>query len=142
MTPIKNQLLRYWLALNASAFDAAVHASAAFFGVAGIHCAIDTVPALNFKQLGAVFAISFLRGALKYLDAHPLADVAQAFQPAGSRDIPVPCSSLATVAPELATGKSPEPAGSKACATSQTPASAGTGRLLSSDGSDNNPAIH
>jgi len=70
---MKQTLLRYWLALNASAFDAAVHACAAYFGVAGIHCAIDVVPALNLKQLAAVFAVSFLRGALKYLDAHPLA---------------------------------------------------------------------
>jgi hypothetical protein len=39
--------------------------------------------------------------------------VTQAFQPAGSRDFLVPCSGIR----ELATGKSPEPAGWKACAT-------------------------
>jgi hypothetical protein len=39
--------------------------------------------------------------------------VAQAFQPAGLRDFLVPCSGIR----ELATGKSPEPAGWKACAT-------------------------
>ena len=40
--------------------------------------------------------------------------VAQAFQPAGSRNFPVPCSEFRG---ELATGKSPEPADKNVCAT-------------------------
>lgn len=59
--------------MNASAFDAGAHACAAFFGVAGVHEAVNSIPALNLQQLAAVFGISFVRGALKYLDAHPLA---------------------------------------------------------------------
>ena len=78
MTKLKLQILRYWLAMNASAFDAAVHACAVFFGVAGVHEAVNAVPALNLKQLGAVFGIGFIRGGLKYLDEHPLAHITEA----------------------------------------------------------------
>ena len=44
-----------------------------------------------------------------------IAPVAQAFQPAGSRDFPVPCSGFS----KLGTGKSPEPADRNVCATPQ-----------------------
>jgi hypothetical protein len=70
---LKQQILRYWLAMNASAFDAAAHACAAFLGVAGAHAAMDTVPALNLRQLAAVFLITFGRAILAYLEAHPVA---------------------------------------------------------------------
>ncbi|HTB86014.1 MAG TPA: hypothetical protein VK742_20380 [Candidatus Sulfotelmatobacter sp.] len=69
---MKQQILRYWLAMNASAFDAAVHSSVAFFGVAGAHAAFDAVPALNLQQFAAVFLITFGRAILNYLDANPL----------------------------------------------------------------------
>ena len=69
---IPPSILRYWLAMNASAFDAAVHSSVAFFGVAGAHAAFDAVPALNLQQFAAVFLITFGRATLNYLDAHPL----------------------------------------------------------------------
>ena len=72
---IPPSLLRYWLAMNASAFDAAAHASVAFFGVAGAHAAFDAVPALNLQQFAAVFLITFGRATLNYLDAHPLRDL-------------------------------------------------------------------
>ena len=68
----KETILRYWLAMNASAFDAAVHSSVAFLGVAGAHAAIDSIPALNVQQFAAVFLITFGRAILAYLDAHPL----------------------------------------------------------------------
>ncbi len=69
----KSQFWRYWLAMNASALDAAVHSCAAFFGVAGAHAAMEMVPALNLQQTAAVFAMSFGRGILNYLAAHPVA---------------------------------------------------------------------
>ena len=72
---IPSAILRYWLAMNASAFDAAVHSSVAFFGVAGAHAAIDAVPALSLQQFAAVFLITFGRAILNYLDAHPLKDL-------------------------------------------------------------------
>jgi hypothetical protein len=72
---LKPKLFRYWLALNASAFDAAVHSCVAFFGVAGAHAAVASIPALNPRQCAAVFLISFLRGVLLFLDAHPLAEL-------------------------------------------------------------------
>ena len=68
----KMQFLRYWLAMNASAFDSAVHALAAFFGVAGAHAVMDAIPALSIQQVAAVFLIAFGRAILAYLDAHPL----------------------------------------------------------------------
>lgn len=68
----KQQILRYWLAMNVSAFDAAVHAGAAFLGVAGAHAAVDSIPALNLRQFAAVFLIAFGRAVLAYLDAHPV----------------------------------------------------------------------
>ena len=50
---IPPSILRYWLAMNASAFDAAVHSSVAFFGVAGAHAAMDAIPALSHFELTA-----------------------------------------------------------------------------------------
>lgn len=80
----KPQLFRYGLAMNASALDAAAHACAAFFGVAGVHAAAECVPALSLTQLGAVFALSFARGILAYLEAHPLEELpALTLTPAG-----------------------------------------------------------
>jgi len=70
---IPPSILRYWLAMNASAFDAAVHSSVAFFGVAGAHAAMDAIPALTIQQFAAVFLIAFGRAILAYLSAHPLA---------------------------------------------------------------------
>lgn len=69
---IPPSILRYWLAMNASAFDAAVHSSVTFFGIAGAHAAVESIPALNPQQFGAVFLITFGRAILVYLDAHPL----------------------------------------------------------------------
>jgi hypothetical protein len=75
MKPLKIRILRYWLALNASAVQAAVHSSKAFLGVAGAHAAVDSIPAQNPQQLAAVFLITFTIAALNYLDAHPLAEL-------------------------------------------------------------------
>jgi hypothetical protein len=72
---IPPSITRYWLAMNASAFDAAVHSSVAFFGVAGAHAAIESIPALNLQQFAAVFLITFGRAILAYLDAHPLSSL-------------------------------------------------------------------
>ena len=71
----KLSILRYWLAMNASAFDSAVHAAVAFFGVAGAHAAMDAIPALSIQQVAAVFLIAFGRAILNYLDQHPLAEL-------------------------------------------------------------------
>ena len=99
---LKGQMLRYWLAMNASAFDAAVHSSVAFFGVAGAHAAFDAVPALNLQQFAAVFLITFGRATLTYLDQHPLAGLMP-----GNED------ALDRLNAELAKGK-PAPAASQA----------------------------
>ena len=72
---LKAHLLRYWLAMNASAFDSAVHSVVAFFGVAGAHAVVDNIPALTLQQGAAVFLIAFGRALLDYLDKHPLTQI-------------------------------------------------------------------
>jgi len=71
---MKQQILRYWLAMNASAFDSAIHALVLFCGVAGTHQVMDAVPALNVNQLITLFFIAFGRAVLAYLDGHPVSD--------------------------------------------------------------------
>ncbi len=68
----KQQLLRYWLAMNAGALQAGAHSARAFLAIAGAHAAVDSIPALNLKQLIAVFLLAFGNEVLKCLDAHPL----------------------------------------------------------------------
>ena len=68
----KLKLLRYWLAMNASAFDSAVQAAVAFFGLAGAHAVSAAIPALTWQQFLAVFLTAFGRAVLIYLQAHPL----------------------------------------------------------------------
>ena len=70
---LKRQILRYWLAMNATALDAAIHALVLFCGVAGAHEATQLVPALNLQQLAWVFLIAFGRAMLAYAAAHPVA---------------------------------------------------------------------
>lgn len=69
---MKQSLVRYWLAMNASALQGGAHAAKAFFAVAGAHAAVDSIPALNPHQLGAVFVLAFGMEILNYLDAHPV----------------------------------------------------------------------
>jgi len=71
---MKNQIIRYLLAMNATAFDSAIHALVLFCGVAGTHQVMDSVPALNVQQLVTLFFIAFGRALLAYLDAHPISD--------------------------------------------------------------------
>ena len=82
---MKNKILRYLAAMNASAFDAAVHAVVLFCGVAGAHEITGSVTALNVQQLGWLFLIAFGRAVLAYLDAHPLSQLT-----AGGGDGPSP----------------------------------------------------
>ena len=69
---MKQQLLRYWLAMNASALQAAAHSAKAFFGVAGVHAVDESIAALNLHQFVGVFLITFGMELLNYLDTHPL----------------------------------------------------------------------
>ena len=72
MNRFKLELLRYWLAMNGSAVQAAAHSVKAFMAVAGAHAAVDSVPALNLHQTLAVFLFSFGLAALDFLDKNPL----------------------------------------------------------------------
>ena len=46
---LKQKIWRYWLCMNASAFDAAVHSSVFFSAVGLGHAASASVPALDLK---------------------------------------------------------------------------------------------
>ena len=72
---IPPSILRYWLAMNASAFQAAVHSTKAYVGVAVAHAAADSIPALNLQQLAGIFLLTFGMEILNYLDAHPLSEL-------------------------------------------------------------------
>ena len=69
---MKRQFFRYWLALNATALQAGAHAVKAYVGLALAHTMTDSVPALNWPQLGAVFAFAAIYEAANWLDLHPL----------------------------------------------------------------------
>ena len=71
---IPPSILRYWLAMNASAVQSAAHAAKAFFGIAGGHAVSDSIPALNLQQFAAAFLLFFGAGILDYLDKHPLTE--------------------------------------------------------------------
>lgn len=72
MNAFKQSLFRYWLAMNASALQAAAHGAKAFFGVAGVHAVQNAVPALTLQQFAGVFLLAFGYELLNYLDSHPL----------------------------------------------------------------------
>ena len=64
--------MRYWVAMNASAFDAAAHSALGFSGVAVVHAAAPAVAALDVKQLGTLFLVAFGKGLWSYLKANPV----------------------------------------------------------------------
>ncbi len=91
-------IIRYWLAMNATAFDAGVHSLVIFCGVAGVHeVGPGAVPSLNLQQLAAVFCITFGRAMLAYLDEHPVA----ALLPIADSQLPIakPGQGLVTSTP-------------------------------------------
>ena len=71
----KLSLLRYWLAMNASALQSGVHAVRIFCGMAGAHVAVESINALNLQQLAVVFLIAFGSEILNYLDKNPLTQI-------------------------------------------------------------------
>ena len=68
----KQQLLRYWLAMNASAVQSCAHSVKAWIATAALHTADDAIPALTLAQFGAVISFFFLQSTLDYLDKNPL----------------------------------------------------------------------
>jgi hypothetical protein len=69
---MKTLVLRYLLAMNASALQAAAHAGKAFFALAGAHAIANEVPPINWQQFAAVFLLAFAMEILNYLDTHPV----------------------------------------------------------------------
>ena len=72
LSAVRGSFLRYWLAMNASAFQAAAHAAKAYVALALASAAGAGVPALNWKQLAAVFLFAFGQAILNWLAEHPL----------------------------------------------------------------------
>lgn len=68
----KQQCLRYWLAMNASAVQSAAHAGKAWLAVAGAHAIAETIPALDLNQFCAVLGVAFLQEIMNWLDKNPL----------------------------------------------------------------------
>jgi len=72
-------ILRYWMAMNATAFDSAVASVMSYGGCATAHVAAQefnlNVAALSLQQLVFIFLSAFGWGVLSYLHAHPLADL-------------------------------------------------------------------
>ena len=69
---MKQQLLRYWLAMNASALRGAAHAGKTWLATAGVHAINGAVPPLNLNQFLAVLGFTFALGILDWLDKNPL----------------------------------------------------------------------
>ena len=72
ISKIPPSIIRYWLAMNASATQSAVHATKAFLAVSAAHAVQDSIPALNWQQLCAVFGMAFVIEIFNWLDLHPL----------------------------------------------------------------------
>ena len=72
MNNFKQQFLRYWLAMNASALRGAAHAGKTWLATAGVHAINGAVPALNLNQFLAVLGFTFALGILDWLDKNPL----------------------------------------------------------------------
>ncbi|HEV2329230.1 MAG TPA: hypothetical protein VGY56_10620 [Verrucomicrobiae bacterium] len=72
MNSLKQQLLRYWLAMNASAFDAASHASMTFVAASGGHELSPGIAPFDLKQFALIFGMAFVGGLRAYLKAHPI----------------------------------------------------------------------
>jgi len=75
MNSFRQQLLRYWLAMNASAIQGAAHAGKAWLATAGVHAINEAVPALNLNQFLAVLGFTFGLGILDWLDKNPLPEI-------------------------------------------------------------------
>ena len=95
MNTFKQQILRYWLAMNEGAIRAAAQSVMAFFGLAGVHTAVDTIPALNLKQAAAVFGCSFMWSIFNYLATNPLPTLPPT-QPDKPANPPLPATPAAT----------------------------------------------
>lgn len=75
MNSFKQQVFRYWLAMNASAFKSAVHATT-FVGAASCMNQLNaSVPAPDLKNIGLIFLVAFSRGIAAYLRDHDVTNV-------------------------------------------------------------------
>jgi hypothetical protein len=76
---ISPSIMRYWLAMNATAFDSAVAATRIYSGAAVAHVATAeigyTIPAITLQQFVIAFLSAFGWSILQYLQAHPVAEL-------------------------------------------------------------------
>lgn len=90
---LKAHIIRYLAAMNATAFDSAVHSVAGFGGAAGIHEAAQelgaAVPTVSLAQMGMFFLSAFGWAIVRYLDAHPVSEFVDDRQPLAAGAAPV-----------------------------------------------------
>ena len=72
---IPQTIVRYWLAMNASAVQSATHTTKTFIATATAHALQNNIPALNLPQAAAVFGLAFALEIFNWLDTHPLTDL-------------------------------------------------------------------
>jgi hypothetical protein len=78
---IPPSILRYWLAMNASAFQTTVHSVNLFLSSAAAHTVseelpgLGMIPAISLPQLLVFALFIFARAILAYLDAHPITEL-------------------------------------------------------------------
>jgi hypothetical protein len=105
---MKQQLLRYWLAMNASAIRGAAHAGKTWLATAGVHAIDGAVPALNLNQFLAVLGFTFALGILDWLDKNPLPEEPEPEATGPTSETRIENSETGAAAPPAATTPSAE----------------------------------
>lgn len=103
---LKIRILRYWAAMNATAFDSAINAVYIFCGLAGVsQIAPGTVTAMTLQQVGFVFLIAFAKALIGYLKANPVSRFFLPPEPAP----PIPTQRLEIIN-DVSSSSQPKPA--------------------------------
>jgi hypothetical protein len=69
---MKQKLLHYWFAMTSSCVQATAHSLKAWLAMAAAHAASDDIPAMHWKQTGAVVLFFWFLAIVDYLQDHPL----------------------------------------------------------------------
>jgi hypothetical protein len=90
---MKQNLIRYWLAMNVSAVQSSALAGKAWLAAAGAHVATGgQLPAIEPRQLAGILAFAFVQALIYWLADNPLptGGVATLPPPAESKTAPGP----------------------------------------------------
>lgn len=69
---MRQKLLHYWFACTSSCVQATAHSFKAWLAIAAAHATSDEIPAMHWKQAGAVVAFFWILAIVDYLQDHPL----------------------------------------------------------------------